>query len=86
VPPKTPILDTQVNEMSMMQAEMNLEAQTIGEVQPARNDRVGLGLPCANCRIYYRADLDACPVCRCRERVSATAFGGQWRLASTRTQ
>lgn len=32
-----------------------------------------LGLPCARCRAYYDADLSACPVCGCTERVSPTA-------------
>ena len=31
---------------------------------------VRYGLPCANCRIYYPAELTACPVCSCGERVS----------------
>jgi hypothetical protein len=29
------------------------------------------GLPCANCHLYYPAGFDACPVCNCRDRVSA---------------
>jgi hypothetical protein len=33
--------------------------------------RVGYGLPCSNCRTYYTADLNACPVCKSTERVSA---------------
>jgi hypothetical protein len=33
--------------------------------------RSGYGLPCAKCRLYYPADLDACPTCHHRERVSA---------------
>ena len=28
-----------------------------------------LGLPCAGCRVYYDAELDACPVCGAKERV-----------------
>jgi uncharacterized OB-fold protein len=28
------------------------------------------GLPCANCRAYYPAILEACPVCSSVERVS----------------
>jgi hypothetical protein len=31
---------------------------------------VGYGLPCAKCRTYYSAQLDACPVCKSGERVS----------------
>jgi hypothetical protein len=30
----------------------------------------GFGLPCANCRLYYAANLDACPACNSKERVS----------------
>ena len=31
--------------------------------------RIGYGLPCANCRSYYAADLTACPICQSKERV-----------------
>jgi hypothetical protein len=67
-------LGSQVNEMSMMQAGMNLVEQITREVQLAEKGRVGYGLPCANCNIYYGADLDACPRCQCPERVSPRAF------------
>ena len=33
--------------------------------------RILYGLPCAGCRTYYPFDLTACPVCKCRERVTA---------------
>jgi len=33
----------------------------------------GYGMPCANCKTYYAADLKACPVCKAGERVSPTA-------------
>ncbi|MGB6024233.1 MAG: hypothetical protein WBG40_03415, partial [Candidatus Sulfotelmatobacter sp.] len=33
----------------------------------------GFGLPCSNCRLYYPANLDACPACNSRVRVSARA-------------
>jgi hypothetical protein len=33
----------------------------------------GYGLPCAKCHLYYPADLDACPICRHKERVSVVA-------------
>lgn len=32
----------------------------------------GFGLPCANCRLYYPANLDTCPACNSKERVSPT--------------
>lgn len=31
---------------------------------------VRYGLPCANCALYYSAELTACPICNCPERVS----------------
>lgn len=33
----------------------------------------GFGLPCAKCHLYYDGDLDACPACKSKERVSPTA-------------
>jgi hypothetical protein len=38
--------------------------------------RTGYGLPCANCKTYYAADLTACPVCKSRQRISPSAFAG----------
>jgi hypothetical protein len=31
---------------------------------------IGYGLPCANCKTYYTADLNTCPVCKSPQRVS----------------
>jgi len=33
----------------------------------------GFGMPCANCRLYYPANLDFCPTCNGKERVSPIA-------------
>jgi hypothetical protein len=33
----------------------------------------GYGLPCSKCHLYYPADLDACPTCHTKERVSPIA-------------
>jgi hypothetical protein len=30
----------------------------------------GYGLPCAKCRLYFPADIDVCPTCHSKERVS----------------
>jgi hypothetical protein len=46
------------------------------EVDRFRTRRVLYGLPCAQCKIYYSADLLVCPVCQCRERVPARAISG----------
>ena len=28
-----------------------------------------LGLPCAHCRTYFAAELAACPICGCKDKV-----------------
>jgi hypothetical protein len=38
--------------------------------RPPQPRRAGYGLPCAKCRRYFSADLDACPICKGRDRVS----------------
>ena len=30
----------------------------------------GYGLPCVKCHLYYPADMDACPICKSKERVA----------------
>jgi hypothetical protein len=39
-------------------------------LEPLNPKPVGYGLPCANCRTYYAADLKACPICKSSERMS----------------
>ncbi|MGB9232846.1 MAG: hypothetical protein WCC04_00380 [Terriglobales bacterium] len=46
---------------------------------------VGYGMPCVNCRAYYPVDMDACPICQTKERVSPTA-GAQVATAGPATQ
>jgi len=41
-----------------------------GSVAEAVRKPAGYGLPCAKCRLYYAADLDQCPTCHHKERVS----------------
>jgi hypothetical protein len=58
---------------------MSFSAQILIEGKPKQ---VGYGLPCANCRAYYGADLTSCPICGCVERVPANGevlahLGGQ---------
>src|ERR1700693_3442048 len=40
------------------------------EGERVRRASVGYGLPCANCRLYYPANLDSCPACNSRDRIS----------------
>jgi hypothetical protein len=41
--------------------------------EPASRKEAGYGLPCSKCHLYYPADLDECPTCHHKERVSAVA-------------
>ncbi|HXJ88450.1 MAG TPA: hypothetical protein VMS18_16635 [Candidatus Binatia bacterium] len=45
-----------------------------GEIaeQPSRKI-AGYGLPCSKCHLYYPADLEECPTCHHKERVSPAA-------------
>src|SRR5437868_9542523 len=47
-------------------SKIRAHAQALKQNRPAR-----FGLPCANCKAYYSADLPACPICKCAERVPA---------------
>ena len=46
---------------------------------------IGYGMPCANCRAYYPADMQACPICHAKERISPTA-GSQIPATQTPAQ
>jgi hypothetical protein len=56
----------------MMRNELMVERPELTEtISPSPHTRVTrYGLPCANCKIYYSAELIACPFCECKERVS----------------
>jgi len=50
--------------------------ETPNSVLPAIGARAKpslLGLPCSRCRAYYEAELTACPICGCTERVAAAS-------------
>jgi TonB family protein len=38
--------------------------------EASKHRQVGYGLPCAKCHKYFPADLEVCPICKGRERVS----------------
>lgn len=53
----------------------NLQGGRRGESRPPlwadeAGKPTGYGLPCSRCRLYYPANLDICPTCHSRERVS----------------
>ncbi len=43
----------------------------------------GYGLPCAKCRLYYAADLDACPTCHHNVRVAPVVPNARPQVAQT---
>jgi hypothetical protein len=45
--------------------------------------QAGYGMPCANCKTYYAADLKACPVCKQGERISPTAVPVRSTIAAS---
>ena len=44
-----------------------------GAPEDSARKPAGYGLPCSKCRLYYSADLDACPTCHHTERVAPVA-------------
>lgn len=42
-----------------------------GNAERPAHKIVGYGLPCSKCHLYYPANLDECPTCHHKERVSA---------------
>lgn len=44
-------------------------------LEPGAVRNIGYGMPCAKCRAYYPADMDACPICKSKERLSAKGNG-----------
>lgn len=43
--------------------------ETPNDMLPGRAKAILYGLPCARCKAYYDANLTACPICGCTERV-----------------
>src|SRR3954451_1129067 len=41
--------------------------------EPLSRKACGYGLPCSKCHLYYPADVDECPPCHHKERVSPIA-------------
>ena len=61
---------------------MQVSSEIPIDVKPKQ---VGYGLPCANCRAYYGADLAVCPICGSAERVPAKGeVGVDLRVQSPR--
>jgi len=61
---------------------MNSSSAT-GSLAESPRKASGYGLPCSKCRLYYPADLDACPTCHHPERVSAVVPKVQAKVAQT---
>jgi hypothetical protein len=55
-------------------------AVTVSDIVPKRT---GYGLPCSKCKTYFAADLTACPVCKCSQRIAPIALIGSVPSALT---
>ena len=67
--------------------DMQVTGRTAKATPPARPQiapkLTGYGMPCANCKTYYAADLKACPVCKAAERVSPNAVPARSTVAAS---
>ena len=64
ITPSVPAASTSVSPAILQHHQTNADLQS--EPRSA-----GFGLPCAKCKTYYTADLNACPVCKTSQRVAA---------------
>lgn len=60
------------------------KGELMGAAAPgeAVHKSTGYGLPCSKCRLYYPANLDVCPSCQSRERVSPTVLPASTKSAA----
>ena len=67
----------QNNSAAAAQAALTKDAGARGMASDARGQssrkESGYGLPCSKCHLYYPADLEECPTCHHKERVSPVA-------------
>ncbi|MFZ0541139.1 MAG: hypothetical protein WA811_16900 [Candidatus Sulfotelmatobacter sp.] len=74
-----PPLETNVRNTAQNDVRNEIRSEVRNDLRNAvRHDAksqqsLGFGLPCSNCRLYYPANLDACPACNSRVRVSPRA-------------
>lgn len=65
----------QARSMPQAETDMRTDLRHLERIQAAVPGEAvhkssGYGLPCAKCRLYYPANLDICPTCNSKERVS----------------
>lgn len=65
---------TAVSSTTAIAPERNLAHASLSNAdsseRKAEKKPVGYGMPCSNCHAYYPADMHACPICKCSDRVS----------------
>ena len=76
--PSTPIGIKKPVSPAVLPANSDTQTMERAKVNPSNGahavpKQTGYGMPCANCKTYYAADLKACPVCKGGERISPTA-------------
>lgn len=67
-----PAKEKSVNPALVSSPEQQVPPRITPETPAERAHKaVGYGLPCSNCRAYYPADMNACPICKSAQRVAA---------------
>jgi hypothetical protein len=68
--PVSPAILPSNNDTQTTERAAKANPPVAGQIGPKQT---GYGMPCANCKTYYAADVKACPVCKGGERISPTA-------------
>ena len=70
VKPGNPVLQPETAVRTELPSGAKKSIQKLARSQAALRKSTGYGLPCAQCHLYYPADLDHCPTCESEDRVS----------------
>jgi hypothetical protein len=72
-PARSVVPENEVRSEVRTEVRHDLRNAVRNEGEKVRHTSVGYGLPCATCRLYYPANLDSCPACNSKERISPNA-------------
>ena len=67
------VQETTVNPTTVSSPERPMPRASAAYAAPIPDKKlIGYGMPCSRCHAYYPADMPACPICKCPDRVSPT--------------
>src|SRR5580658_3399561 len=70
--PMATIATQQVHKNPVNPAALSTPERPLAYGTATEKKLAGYGLPCSHCHAYYPSDMQACPICKCAERVSPT--------------